>query len=237
MIEWGRKRNSVKKGKTFPNTKQKVGSKTCGPSCLLNIYQHFGRKTSLATILKELGVKNDESTHLPQLARHLNRNRLKTVILSSCAHNISPNWATKNKKEVIELLKKWVTHNSKDKWLADALHLLFYLQEGGEVKLVDLTTKVIDGHLAKSDVVLSCLEESWLWGKRKISGTAKFDNIRGHTEGHFVVVYDRRGSDYLVSDPFPTGLKGKEGLYAVDKEKLLVSTLIWGAQVLAIKGK
>ncbi len=92
--------------KTFPNIKQDVGSKTCGPNCLLNVYQSFGIKKELKQILKELNITNDDTTYLPQLARHLNNNRLDTIILSSNPNSVTSAWETKSTKEIIEKLKK-----------------------------------------------------------------------------------------------------------------------------------
>ncbi|MFC1653488.1 hypothetical protein ACFL1M_01425 [Patescibacteria group bacterium] len=222
---------------TFPNEKQKAGSKTCGPSCLQNIYTHFNKKTTLKKILKDLSVTVDDPTHVPQLARHVKDIGLDVRIISSCTYNISPDWKSKSEKEIAELLKKWVVHNHKNKWIKDVLYLLFYLQEGGKLEIVDLSTKIIDKELDKGNVVLSCLEESWLWEKRKIYGTTKYDSIKGRPTGHFVIVYDKKGDEYLISDPFPTGLKEKEGLYKVSKDKLLISTVVWGAQILSISNR
>jgi len=220
---------------TFPNTKQIVGSKTCGPVSLLNIYTHLHIPLTLEAILKELNITDLDSTYLSQLARNCNSHGLNTIILSSNPHTVSPAWKNKSKEEMIILLKEWVTHNNKDGWLKACLFLLFYLQEGGSIKIIDLSTQVIDEYLDQGHTLLCCLEESWLWEKRKIEGKSEYDDIKGHTRGHFVVVYGKQGEDYLISDPYPTKIEGKEGLYKVSKQKLLVSILVWNSEVLVVK--
>jgi len=220
---------------TFPNTKQIIGSKTCGPVSLLNIYTHLQVPITLEVILKELNITETDSTYLSQLARNCNSHGLNTIILSSNPHIVSPTWKDKSKEEMISFLKEWAIHNSKDEWLKACLFLLFYLQEGGIVKIIDLSTQVIDEYLDKGYILLSCLEESWLWEKRKIEGKSEYDDVKGHTRGHFVVIYEKQGEDYLLSDPYPTKIEGKEGLYKVNKQKLLVSTLVWNSEILAVK--
>jgi len=220
---------------TFPNTKQIIGTNTCGPVCLLNIYTHFQIPLSLDVILKELNVTNTDLTHLPQLARNCLTHTLETVILSSNTQAISSSWDVKTKEEIITILKAWVSHNTYDNWAKEVLFLLFYLQEGGNLKILDLSTSILDEYLDKGYVLLSCLEESWLWGKRKIEGKSEYDDVKGHTRGHFVVVYGKEDNNYLISDPYPTGIEGRDGLYKIDKQKLLVSTLVWDHEFLAVK--
>jgi len=220
---------------TFPNTKQVVGSQACGSVCLLNIYTYFNIPKSLEQILIELNIGQADTSYLPQLARNCNDQKLDTIILSSNPHTISPTWKDKTREEIIAMLKKWISHNSNDGWLKAAIFLLFYLQEGGNIKIVDLSTSIIDTYLNKGYIILSCLEESWLWEKRKIDNKVEYDDTKGHTRGHFVVIYGKENDNYLISDPYPTGLPNKEGLYQVGKQKLLVSTLLWNQEFLAIR--
>lgn len=220
---------------TFPNEQQKVKSMSCGPNCLLNVYKKLGIDTDLEKILKQLEVTESDATHVPQLARHVNNLGLENIILSSCTHTVSADWKDKSGKEIIELLKKWTSHNHKNSWLRDALFLQYYLQEGGELKILDLTTKIFDEYLNDGYYLINCVEESWLWGKRKIKGEQNYDSTKGLVTGHFVVVYGKEDDKYLISDPYPTNIKNRDGLYKVSKDKLLVSTLIWDPQVLAIK--
>lgn len=223
--------------KTFTNIQQKSDSKTCGPNCLLNIYSYLGITTNLESILEDLRISDKDTTHLPQLARHLHKNKLETIILSSNPHNISPAWKDLPKEELISQLKEWIVHHNDSIWLRDAIFLLYYLQEGGQIKIVQLSTELIDHYIHQDYLIVSCLEESWLWEKRKVSGEVKFDDIKGNARGHFVVIYNQSDQTYQVSDPYPTEISNKDGLYSVDKQQLLISTLVWGAQIIAVRKK
>ncbi|PIS17750.1 hypothetical protein COU93_02360 [Candidatus Shapirobacteria bacterium CG10_big_fil_rev_8_21_14_0_10_36_6] len=219
----------------YPHTKQAVDSFSCGPSCIKNIFESYGIKTDLVEILKEIGVSDKDSTHVPQIGRYLHNKGFYVELLSSCPNNYSPDWGDKPREEVIELLKQWVTTNITDIWIKDAIFLLFYLMDGGVVKQLDLSTHILDEYLGKGYQILACIDETWIWGKRKMSGVAQYDSIKGHTNGHYVVIYDSDGNDYLISDPYPTGITGKEGLYRVNKDKMLVSILTWAKQLLVVK--
>lgn len=219
----------------YPHDKQSVDSYSCGPSCIKNIFESYGIKKSLAEILNEIGVSDKDSTHVPQLGRYLLGKGFDVELLSSCPNNYSPDWGNKSREEVIELLKQWVTTNIADMWIKDAIFLLFYLMDGGVVNQLDLSTRILDEYLGKGYQVLACIDETWVWGQRKISGVAKYDSIKGHTNGHYVVIYEKDGNDYLISDPYPTGITGKEGLYRVSKDKMLVSILTWAKQLLVLK--
>jgi hypothetical protein len=132
-------------------------------------------------------------------------------------------------------MKKWVIANPTDVWLKDTLHLLFYLMEDGKIKQIDLSTKLLDHYLTQGYQILACIDETWIWGKRKIAGVVEYDSVKGRAHGHYIVIYDQDKNDYLISDPYPTAIPGKEGLYQIDKDKILVSILTWAKQVLVFK--
>ncbi|MBD3362355.1 hypothetical protein GF362_01395 [Candidatus Dojkabacteria bacterium] len=223
----------------FPNIKQKADSSACGPSCLQAIYKYYGKDLKLKMILEDLHIDKDTSTYVSQLARHLNTNHLSTTLISSNPFVVSPDWKAKPKKVVIKELKEWILHHfNKGKveniWIKEALYLLFYLQEGGNLKISNITTDLIDKYLEDQNLILCCLAENWIWGKRKISKVVEYDNIKGHVNGHFVIVYDKNKGDYQISDPYPTSIENKEGLYAINKEELLTATLTWSHEILIV---
>lgn len=225
----------------FPNIKQKVTSNTCGPSCLEAIYRHYGKDRGLEGILEDLHITKEESTYGPQLARHLNNNGFKTCICSSDPNVVSPEWRNASVDSIIEDLKGWIIYHFDKKvdkiWIKKALFLLFYLQEGGNLQVNDVTRSFLDKSLQEGNIILACVAESWIWKKRKISKVAKYDNIKGKVHGHFVVVYEQEDEKYLISDPYPTNIQDKEGLYKVDKDTLITSILTWSSEILIIKDK
>lgn len=221
--------------KSFPNNQQLANSFSCGPVCLLNIYDFLEKNLDLDQILTDLNVNTSESTYLPQLARHLNNNQIITSILSSNTFVLTPEWIGKTNTEISGLLRQWLVKNFQSGWFKSALFLLFYLQEGGNIKIADLTTKLLDEYINRNNLLLVSVEESWLWGKKKKPGLVEYDSITGHEAGHFIIVYGSKNNEYLISDSYPTAINGRSGLYSIPKDKLLVSILLWNPEVLVIK--
>jgi len=222
--------------KKFPNEKQKVGSSVCGPLCLLNIYEYLGCDCELDDILEDLGIEDKEITYLPQLALHARKKGLSTKYFQSNPREVSPTWKGQNASRYIEKFKKWIKLQSDDNiWKKNAGYLVKYIQNGGQIEIGDLSSKKISKYLADGYVVLVALEQTWLWGKRKVKGKIEYDDLKGKASGHFVVIYGENEKEFFVSDPYPTKLDNREGLYKVTKDTLLVSILVWGAQVVGIK--
>ena len=220
---------------TFPNTKQKVSSKSCGPICLANIYDYLKINVGLKKILTDLKIENKTTTYVPQLALHLKSQGLNTTLISSTPYIVSPSWFNKSNLIIVERLEKYITFNKKNKWEKTIKYLITYLKNDGNLRIIDLTTKIIDHYLDDGYLIVCCLEESWIWGERKVKVIVKFDDVLGAPRGHFIVLYGKDKSDYFVSDPYPTGLKNRDGLYKLNKDKLLVATLVWSGQIIAVK--
>lgn len=218
----------------LPNVKQDVGTSVCGPVCLLNIYSYFGIKTTLDKILSDLKTDKNQVTYTPQLAQHLLKNNFQTVIVNSNPRSTTLEWRDLPTETVIEKLKQWIENNTESEWLKLNLFLLFYLQEGGKMKTGNLSTKIIDNYLKEGYVILTAVEQSWLWGKRKLKGKVKFDDIKGVIAGHMVTIFKEERDNYILSDPYPTGLK-ESGVYEINKDQLLTAILTWSAQILATK--
>ena len=223
--------------KTFPLHKQKVGDSTCGPSCLVAIYESLGEKVDKQTILNELNISDSDYTYLPQIARHMLKRNLEIKLISPNSYVFSPEWAQLSREQVITELRDWIVLNAKNEWLLTAIHSLFFLEEGGTVEITDLTTELLDSHLDAGWSLLCLVEPSWLWGKRKIAKKAEYDSVRGNADGHFIVVYDRTETEYIISDPYPTSLPGKEHTYQVDKARLITATYLRGASIAAVRSK
>ena len=117
-------------------------------------------------------------------------------------------------------------------WVTDATHLLFYLQEGGNVEITNISKDLINSCLNDGKIILACVEQSWLWGNRKLKGKVEFDDILGTQDGHFVVVTGIEDNNYIISDPYP--LAESDQIKKVNQDQFIIATLIWNAQLLII---
>jgi hypothetical protein len=215
-------------------------SATCGPTSLAMVYQKLGINITVADILRDFyqGPKG-ESTYVPQLARHLHGQGIKTKVLVSSSKILSPAWKNLNPRDLTANLKSWLTVHPDDYWHNNNLHLLFYLQEGGELDIVSYTEATIKEGLSRSSLFLVCVDENWLWGHRlkRENGDIKINDITGKLEGHFVVVTGSEEGQFHVLDPYPTGLKGKHGSYDVPAADVVNASLTWDPQIIEVFAK
>ncbi len=214
---------------------QKEDDDNCGPSCLAMIYRFKGRDYKVSKVLKDLNLeKNGEPTYPAQLARHLNKNNIKTKLTFSNSNIISPAWATWDNKQIIEALKDWVVLQPNHEWHKFALQTLFYLQEGGIIELKSYTVEDFKRMLDRGSLIILCIDEVWIWGHRMRTHKAETDEIRGKSHGHFVVVTKYHQNTFTVLDPYPTNIESRHGSYTVEGHQLLNSSLIWASTILEI---
>lgn len=218
---------------------QESDSFTCGPCCLAMVYSYKGKKISLKDILNDFHhPEKGKPTYAPQLARHLNKNGVKTRLLTSTSHVLSPAWKNLPREEVIEQLKEWIALHPKNLWLMDAIHNLFFLQEGGNVEQVSYTAQTIREMLDRGSLVILCIDEDWVWEHRfKLdkSKTKRVPNeVEGEVEGHFVLVTKYNGDTFHVLDPFPTNLENRHGEYDINMNQLTNASLTWDAEVIEV---
>jgi len=219
---------------------QDLESATCGPTSLAMVYQKLGMNITVADILRDFhqGPKG-ESTYVPQLARHLRDHGIKTKVSVSSSKIVSPDWKQLSPADVTSRLKTWLTVHPDDYWHNNNLHLLFYLQEGGELGIESYTDATITAGLDRGSLFLVCVDENWLWGHRlkRQNGGLKINDITGKLEGHFVVVTGYENGQFHVLDPYPTGLKGKHGSYDVPVADLVNASLTWDPQIIEVFAK
>lgn len=218
---------------------QDSDSFTCGPCCLSMAYALRGKKISLKDILADFHhPEKGKATYAPQLARHLHKNGLGVRLLVSTSQVLSPAWKDLPSHEVIALLKEWIVLHPKSLYLMDILHILFFLQEGGQVDQVSYNIQTIQEMLDSGSLVILCVDEDWIWGHRFALNKSKNqrvpNEVEGQLEGHFVLVTGYTNNSFHVLDPFPTNIEGRHGEYDIDAYQLLNASLTWDPEVIEI---
>ena len=218
---------------------QESDSDACGPCCLAMVYNIKGKKIALKQIFNDFHQTQGKGlpTYPEQLARHLLKNGLTTSLIFSNSQVLSPAWENLPKEEIIENLKAWLSFHPKHEWFLAVLHTLFFLQEGGAAKLESYTTQTIKNLLDQQYLVITGVDEDWLWGHRfKKSGEKRvIDEIEGGVQGHFVLITGYSENTFHILDPFPTHIEGKHGNYTIDQHQLLNASLFWGSTLVITK--
>ncbi len=214
---------------------QKKDDYNCGPTCLSMVYKLRGKQINVKQIVKDFHYEpKGESTYPPQLARHLLKHGLKTKLTIGNPKTISPAWKSWPKDQIIDALKSWLTLQPESQWHKYGLHMLFYLQEGGEAELKAYTIKDLTRMLDRGSLLIICIDEVWLWGHRFLDKEAKIDELKGQSHGHYVLVDKYQGKEVHVLDPYPTKIKNRHGTYQVDFQELLNASLIWSGTIIEV---
>ena len=94
-----------------------------------------------------------------------------------------------------------------------------------------MTAALIRRHLKKSIPILTGLSATHLYGSaREVyeDGRSVFDDLRGESAGHFVVLagYNRENRTVLVADPFEPNPVAPSRYYAVNIYRLIGAILL-----------
>ena len=117
---------------------------------------------------------------------------------------------------------------------------LDFLQLGGRLQFKVLTAGLIRSYLKRSVPLLSGLSATFLYGTAReyVDGAVLvYDDIRGVSTGHFVVLadYDPQERKVLVADPLLPNPVFAEQHYFVDMSRLMLGTLTYDGDLLAIE--
>jgi hypothetical protein len=199
------------------------------------VYKIKGKSISLSQILNDLRLGERGATTYPaQLARHLNKNGIRTKLTISNSQVISPAWKDAGKATLIENLKHWLAFQPRHGWHEFGLHVLFYLQEGGEIEVKSYTVSDFQRMLSKGSLLVLAVDEVWIWKHRFKEHKAEIDDLNGRSHGHFIVVTKFKDDKFTILDPYPTNIPGRHGSYEIDGNDLLNASLIWSATIVEI---
>lgn len=229
----------------FQTEFQAVADETCGPMCVKNVLAHCGINKTLAQILTDLNITKDDYTTEPQLALYLRQNHPElTVALWSDTPFVTPDGIGTTPAEILTNLEQRAeryrteiekgTPSMEASFLGNTQFVIDYLRAKGRLHCQTITAAVIDDLLDQGYLVIAGCTNAKLWGKLKVLKELVYDPVQGNAEGHFVVIYGKTDDEYLISDPYPTGIAGKEGNYPLPKTELLAA-LYWSLQILAVK--
>jgi hypothetical protein len=218
---------------------------TCGPTCLHAIYRYFGDEIPLHQVVSEVPQIETGGTLAVYLAVHALRRGYSATIYSYNLQIFDPTWANARGEEIAEKLRLQASCKKADPGLGAATEgYLEFLELGGKLCFEVLTAGLIRRYLKRSLPVLSGLSATYLYNCAREYSEGKdliFDDIRGKSMGHFVVLagYDKQDRSVLVADPFLPNPVGSGQYYRVDMLRLvcaiMLGTLTFDGDLLIIK--
>jgi hypothetical protein len=216
---------------------------TCGPTCLHAIYQYFGDSITLPQVVDEVPQLEDGGTLAVVMASHALRRNYSATIYTYNVHIFDPSWFWPGAPPLAERLEAQKQAATSDKLRMACTEYLDFLDQGGTLRMEDLTSELIRRFLKSSTPILTGLSATYLYrGKRELLGRDSIpDDVRGEPVGHFVVLcgYDQSSRTVLVADPLHPNPLANAQTYAVEidrvKNAILLGIVTHDANLLIIE--
>ncbi len=179
----------------------------CGPTCLSAVYRFLGDDILPQQVATEVTRLDEGGTLAVYLACHALRRGYKATIYTYNLQLFDPTWFSPDKPDLAAKLSLQLQHkHAKPGFQVATNAYLDFLGLGGEVRFEVLTTSLIRRYLNRSIPILTGLSASYLYNSAREFSDGKtqfYDDIRGESMGHFVVLagYDRKERTVLIADP------------------------------------
>lgn len=203
---------------------------TCGPTCLHAVYRFHGEDLPLEQVVREVPQLDDGGTLAVNLAIHALQRGYRARIHTYNLLVFDPVWFDPRRPvDLAQRLRAQREVKTKRKLRYATDRYLEFLALGGEVRMEDLTPRLLRSHLERGHPILTGLSATWLYRCARETGEpSAYDDVRGAPAGHFVVLcgYERSGRHVLVADPLEKNPAGSGQLYTVGIERLIGAILL-----------
>jgi hypothetical protein len=205
---------------------------TCGPTCLSAVYRFLGDDILPQQVLTEVTRLDDGGTLAVYLACHALRRGYKATIYTYNVQLFDPTWFSPDKPDLAAKLRLQLQYkHAKPGFEVATNAYLDFLGLGGEVRFQVLTANLIRRYLNRSIPVLTGLSATYLYNcAREFTdrNTPIYDDIRGESMGHFVVLagYDREERTVLIADPMKPNPLTSTQYYKVSIYRLVCAIIL-----------
>lgn len=205
---------------------------TCGPTCLHAVYRYYNDAISLPAVIAEVPSIEEGGTLEVYLACHALRRGYKTTIFPYNLQVFDPTWSAIPPKDIAAKLRRQLSFK-KDipgfELVTNAY--LEYLELGGQLKFEVMTASLIRRYLKKSIPILTGLSATYLYDDAREYDTGsgyKFDDVRGESTGHFVVLtgYNKEDRRVAVADPLKKNPIASSRYYFVNIYRLICAIML-----------
>lgn len=219
---------------------------TCGPTCLHAVYNYYQDSVSLDELIKQVSMLRDGGTLAVFLGCDALKRGYKATIYTYNLQIFDPTWFDNKKKSDLRAKLSMQSKYKKDQKLQIATKgYLEFLDSGGKIKFQDLNSSLIRKYLKRRIPIITGLSATYLHRTPREMNTeeSEYDDIRGMSSGHFVVLYGYNREHKLVSvaEPlFPNPLsKGQYYNVRIDRVicSILLGIITYDANLLIIEQK
>jgi hypothetical protein len=206
---------------------------TCGPTCLLKVYDYYGLKVELESVTGEIDRNEDGGTLAVYLGTAALRRGFRARIYSYDLRIFDPTWSELGREQMIEKLQRRLPVLRHPKVRRACIAYLNFLSMGGEIQFDELTPGLLKRIINRDHPVLAGLSATHLYRmprERHDEETHQLldDDEAGDPIGHFVVIsgYEHWGRKFVVLDPSEHVPETRDGRLVVDAQRLTNSILL-----------
>ena len=205
---------------------------TCGPTCLHAVYRYYNDPISLQQIISEVSLMEAGGTLEVYLACHALRRGYQTTIIPYNLQIFDPTWSALPSREIAVKLRRQLYYKRDIPGFELVTRAyLEYLELGGRLKFEVLTASLIRRYLKKSTPILTGLSATYLYNEAREYDTGSefaYNDIRGESSGHFVVLtgYNREDRRVSLADPLKKNPIASSQYYAVDIYRLVCAIML-----------
>lgn len=202
---------------------------TCGPTALHAVYRYYGDDIPLDRVVAEVSMLEGGGTLAPLLACHALQRGYGAVIFTYDLQLFDPTWFLPERGDIRERLTAQMKVKDDTKLHIASRAYLEYLSLGGELRYEDLTSSLMRKYLVRSMPIITGLSATYLYGSVREHGPGSdYDDLRGQSAGHFVVLcgYHRENRTVSVADPLQANPSGKGPHYEVGINRVLCAILL-----------
>ena len=205
---------------------------TCGPTCLHALYRYYDDPMDLDTVIEQVPQWQAGGTLDVYLALHALARGYQTTIMPFNLMVFDPTWAGMPPAALKEKLRQQLPHKRDLPGFEEVtLAYLDYLEKGGQIQYAVITPMLIRKYLKAGVPILAGLSATYLYDhSRELErdGKVVYDDIRGTSCGHFVVLsgYDKLHRTVQVADPFVPNPMTDERYYEVDIYRLVCAIML-----------
>ncbi|MEZ4235171.1 MAG: C39 family peptidase [Myxococcota bacterium] len=205
---------------------------TCGPTCLHQVFLFYRDVRPLPQILEALQRNPDGGT----LAVYLGLTALSlgyhAALYPLGLRIVDPTWRGWSLQNIRERLVQRARVQTDDGLRAEHEAYVQFLDLGGKLFVEELSPALLVRILKREHPVICGLSATYLYGTmRERSDDLEYDDLRGESTGHFVVLcgYTGSGLHFHVRDPSVHVPFSATGRYTVGAQRLTNAILLGDA--------
>lgn len=200
---------------------------TCGVTCLHAMYRHLGEELELDSLISEIDTLETGGTLAVILGTHALKKGYNATIYTYNLQVFDPTWFNPGVDMAGKLREQMQYKKDKPKLIWASNFYLKYLEMGGEIKFDELDEHLLRTFFDRRVPILTGLNATYLYRTPREYGN-EYDDVRGYSMGHFVVLYgfDNETQQVLVADPLKSNPISGSNQYEVGIDRLINAIML-----------